>query len=211
MPGSFDSSFDSGFDLSSDPPVVDYVAHALSRLPHMYRSSDPSKPTNVEKDLAARLGPANTLGAAMRAVLTQRNIDTAVGAQLDVLGAWVGRPRNGVTDDEIYRRYIRAQILTNKSDGVIGDILGVARAVLGDGGTIVNSNTGCAAYVLRVEGLAVADDVAAVLVELVLQATSDGVRAVIEWSSADPTTTLYWDTQGVWDTAVWFNATDKEL
>lgn len=202
--------------MSDDPiestlPAFDYVAHAISRLPHMYRSSDPAKPTNTEKSIAARLGPANALGAAMRAVLTQRSIDTAVGAQLDVLGALVGRARQGVTDDEIYRRYIRAQISANKSDGTIPDILTVARAVLGNGGTIVNSNTGCAAYVLRVEGLAVSDDVAGVLVELVLQATSAGVRAVVEWSSADPTTTLYWDTQGVWDTAVWFNAADQEL
>lgn len=208
---SFDSSFDSSFEGSGELEPFDYVAHAISRLPHMYRSSDPAKPTNTEKSLRARLGPANDLGAAMRAVLTQRRVDNAVGAQLDVIGAIVGRPRNGVADDEIYRRYCRAQILTNKSDGTIPDILDVARAVLGAGGTIVNSNTGAAAYVLRVEGLAVADAVATVLVELVLQATSDGVRAVIEWSSADPTTTLYWDTQGVWDTAVWFSAADQEL
>lgn len=212
----FDDAFDEGaFDspslaIESTLPAFDYVAHAISRLPHMYRSSNPAQPTNTEKDIAARLAPANDLGTAARAVLTQRTVDNAVGAQLDVLGALVGRKRNGITDDEIYRRHIRAQIAANKSDGVIGDILRVARAVIGAGGTIVNRITGAAAYILEVRDVAVPDDVAAVLVELVLQATSDGVRAVVRWSSVDPGAVGRYGI-GVYGVSRYARSTDKEI
>lgn len=208
MPG-FDSSFDSSFEGSSELPEFDYVAHAIARLPHMYRSSDPSKPTNTEKSLRARLAPANDLGAAMRAVLTQQNIDTAIGAQLDVIGALVGRPRNGVTDDEIYRRYCRAQIATNKSNGVINDRIKVARAVIGTGGTVRVSPVGAAATIMRIDGIAVSDDVAAVLVDLVLQATSDGVLAVVVWPM-DPSTVGRWGS-GIWGASTWGRSRDKEF
>jgi len=177
----------------------------------MYRSNDPAHLTNTEKALIALLSPANDLAAAMLAVLTQRNVDTAVGVQLDVIGAIVGRAREGVADDEIYRRYVRAQISANKSNGTVNDVQKVARLVIGDTGTITTVITGVAASVLRVDGIALFDAVAAVLVELVLRATSDGVRRIVEWTGQDPARTLYWDTAGVWDTAVWFNAADQEL
>jgi len=199
--------------ITSTLPPRDYVARALSRLPSMYRSGDPANPTNTEKAITALLAPANDLAAAMLAVLTQRNVDTAVGVQLDVIGAIVGRAREGVSDDEIYRRYVRAQISANKSNGTVNEVQKVARLVIGDAGTITTiiTGVGVAASVLRVDGIALTDAVAAVLVELVLRATSDGVRRIVEWTGQDPARTLYWDTAGVWDTAVWFNAADQEL
>jgi len=197
--------------ITSTLPPRDYVARALSRLPSMYRSTDPAHLTNTEKAITALLAPANDLAAAMLAVLTQRNVDTAVGVQLDVIGVIVGRARDGVSDDEIYRRYVRAQISANKSNGSVNDVQKVARLVIGDAGTITTVITGVAASVLRVDGIALSDAVAAVLVELVLRATSDGVRRIVEWTGQDPARTLYWDTAGVWDTAVWFNAADQEL
>lgn len=167
--------------------------------------------SNTQKALRALLSPAPALEAAMMAVLTQRSVDTAKGAQLTVLGKIVGRTGR-VPDDEIERRYVRAQISVNKSDGLIEDILTVATLVVSDpDADLVLDNTGAAAYVLRVEGVALDDDIAAVLVQLVLKATSAGVRAIVEWSSSDPGDVLRWDTQGVWDTAVWSNAADTEI
>ncbi len=197
--------------ITSTLPRRDYVARALSRLPSMYRSNDQAHLTNTEKAITALLAPANDLAAAMLAVLTQRNVDTAVGVQLDVIGAIVGRAREGVSDDEIYRRYVRAQISANKSNGTVNDVQKVARLIIGDAGTITTVITGAAASVLRVDGITLSDAVAAVLVELVLRATSDGVRRIVEWTGKDPARTLYWDTAGVWDTAVWFNSADQEL
>ena len=178
-------------------PAFDYVAHAISRLPHMYRSSNPARPTNTEKDIAARLGPANTLGAAMRAVLTQRTVDNAVGAQLDVLGALVGRKRNGITDDEIYRRYIRAQISANKSDGVRADLLTVARLIVPEAVAIVATNLGNGAAIYEIRGVTVTDAVGDVLVDLFGQATSDGVRTIVEYTSGSVASQMRWGT-GTW-------------
>lgn len=183
--------------ILSTLPAFDYTAHALSRLPHMYRSGDPVRPTNTEKALAAELAPANELGAAMRAVLTQRNIDTAIGVQLDALGALVGRKRNGVADDEIYRRYIRAQISANKSDGVRRDLLTVARSIVPDAVAIVATNLGNGAAIYEIQGVTVTDAVAGVLVDLLGQATSDGVRTLVEYTTGPVTQQMRWGT-GTW-------------
>jgi hypothetical protein len=214
MSDTFDDAFDEGaFDapvtIESTLPPFDYVAHALSRLPHMYRSGDPSKPTNTEKDIAARLGPANTLGAAMRAVLTQRSIDTAVGEQLSVIGRLVGR-KERVANDETERRYCRAQILANKSDGVREDLLTVARAIVPDATTIRATNLGNGAAIYEIQGITVTDDVASVLVDLLGRATSDGVRTIVEYTTGPIANQARWGT-GTWSTSQnWSRARNTE-
>lgn len=166
--------------------------------------------SNTQIALRIVLQPFVDLQQAMLAVLTQRGVDTAVGAQLTTLGKIVGR--NGrVPDDEIERRYVRAQISVNRSDGLIEDILTVARLVVADpAATFVLDNSGAAAYTLRVEDIALSDDIATVLVQLVLKATSAGVRAIVEWSSAPWADVLIWD-EGNWDDKVWVGDADQEL
>jgi hypothetical protein len=156
--------------------VIDHIAEAIARLPHQYRG------TTTEQALAAWLAPIVQLEAALVAVLTQRTIDDAIGAQLTVLGELVGRPRNGITDDEIYRRYVRAQIATNKSDGTIEDALTITRLVLGDPTkALTNRNEGAAAYVMSVSG-GIPEAVAAVLIEMLIAGTGAGVRAILEFA-----------------------------
>ena len=168
--------------------------------------------SNTQKAIRALLSPYPALEAAAMAVLTQRTVDNAVGAQLDVIGGWVGRPRSGVTDDEIYRRYVRAQIVANKSSGTIEDALAVADLVIHDGAaTLTIRNEGAAAYVLEVSTIALPDAIAAVLVRLLIKATSAGVRIILERSSSPPSTVLRWSTHGVWGTAVLSNGTDREI
>lgn len=209
MSGDFDSTFDSSFDVSADLPFFDYAEHAVSRLPHQYRSGDPANPTNTEKALRALLAPANALGTAMRAVLTQRNIDTAVGVQLTVIGALVGR-KDRVADDEIERRFCRATIAANKSDGTRNDVLAVARAVIGAGGTVVATNFGNGAAIYRVEGVTVTEDVADVLAELIGKAASGGVRAIISYTTGPVASRAHWGT-GTWSTTQnWSRARNTE-
>lgn len=168
----------------------DHVANALARLPHMYRGSDPEHETNTQKVLRALLAPAAALEQAMQDVLFQTITENAEGAQLDEIGALVGRAREGESDDDIYRRYVRAQIAANKSDGLIEDILTIAVLVVGDDTvTFINHNDGVAAFRLQVVG-PIADAVADVLFELVALGTADGVRPVVE-SSATDTDDLY--------------------
>lgn len=187
----------------TDP--LDHIALAISRLPHMYRGGN----SNTEKAIRALLSPAPQLAQAMWDALYQRSVDTAVGVQLDAIGALVGRPRNGIADDEIYRRYCRAQIRANKSDGVIEDILAVARLVLNDDtAALVIRNHGNGASTLEVRAV-LSEAVAAVLLDLLIKATSGGVRRILEYSPAAPSTVGRWTTQGTWGSAVWGRAIDS--
>ncbi len=55
-------------------------------------------------------------------VLLDTIIETAVGVQLDGIGVIVGRARGGLSDD-LYRVRLQAQILLNKSSGLLDEIL----------------------------------------------------------------------------------------
>lgn len=167
--------------------------------------------SNTQKMLRVLLSPAAELEACMMAVLTQRSIDTAVGAQLTVLGKIVGRDSRD-PDDEIERRLVRAQISVNKSDGLVTDKITIARLVIGDPAAhIVINNLGNGATILRVENVALTTEVAAVLIRLLLRAVSDGVRQLVGFTTVDPTTVLRWSTQGVWGTAVWGAIREREI
>lgn len=191
--------------------VLDPIELALARLPSQYRGT-PANESNDEKQLRALLTPAADFQATARAVLAGLSIDTAIGAQLTLLGKLVGRPRAGITDDDVYRRYVRAQIAANKSDGLNRDILTIARLVIDDpAADLTLRNEGVATYVLSVDGIALSTTVAAVLMALLRKATADGVRPILEYSTATPANTLHWGTSGTWGTSVWARATDKEI
>lgn len=55
-------------------------------------------------------------------LFSQRGVDTAVGRQLDVLGAIVGETRNNATD-EGFRIRIKTRIIRNVSSGTVDSIL----------------------------------------------------------------------------------------
>jgi len=60
---------------------------------------------------------------------TERQLNNAVGVQLDGLGNIVGEKREGKDDDE-YRNAIRVRILINKSNGTTENIYAVMKAFL---------------------------------------------------------------------------------
>lgn len=120
----------------------------------------------------------------MQAVLSERSVETAVGAQLDVLGVIVGQARAGL-EDELYRRYIRARILTNRSTGRIAEILAIADLIVyDDDATYVLDNWGAASYTLRVEDIALAIATLKVLSDFLNDATAAGVRAIAQANAA---------------------------
>lgn len=93
--------------------------------------------------------------------MLQRSVETSTGAVLTMLGNLVGQRRNGIADDEVYRRYIRARIATNKSTMDGESILTVAQLFLGDGvGHIIVDNTGDPGYEITIEGFVMSDDLA---------------------------------------------------
>lgn len=163
---------------------VDHSAAALARLPQQYRGE--AAPTNVQRVLAALAGAFQPLELALMQLLLLRRVDTAEGVHLDELGAIVGRPRAGESDD-VYRRRIRAQIAANASDGRVEDLLAIANLVIDDPEARVRIRTiALAAAIVRVEGVAVTGAVAMVLIELLRRAIAAGVRLMLISSSSPP-------------------------
>lgn len=116
-------------------------------------------------------------------LITQRGLATAVGNQLDVLGRIVGLARNGL-DDDTYRIYLGAQIVTLRSQGDVETLIKVAVLIVNDptNTTIVVTRDGTATIRIRVSStVGIADDLAAILLSFERQATAAGVRLIIQW------------------------------
>jgi hypothetical protein len=136
--------------------------------------------TNIKKLIRALVTPFQDLEDTMQQMLTERTVDTAIGAQLDAVGKMVGCARGGL-DDDTYRRHIRAQIMTNKSDGLIEEMLVIASLIVyDDAATYVLDNQGVAAFMLRIDGLAISMDLAKVVISFLRRAVAGGVRVILE-------------------------------
>ncbi len=113
------------------------------------------------------------------AVLTERSIDTAIGAQLDVIGSIVDQPRDGATDDE-YRRRIRARIATLNSEGTTEDLLKIAPLVIDDvAATFVVEFQPPASVAFKVENSVPTVDTVSALFGFLKDAVSGGVRILL--------------------------------
>lgn len=63
-------------------------------------------------------------------LLKERNLETAIGAQLDVLGLIIGEPRGG-KDDNAYRLSLKTRIAINNSDGTDAVVTPLLREMTG--------------------------------------------------------------------------------
>jgi hypothetical protein len=117
------------------------------------------------------------------------------GVQLDRIGKLVGQPRGAATDSE-YRPILRARILTNKSDGSSDVIINIFLAMFADAGTPLIIPGWVAQYTLRLVGVIMDPLVAPAAVGLLNSATQGGTRAVLEWTTTDPSHTLIYDATG---------------
>ena len=147
--------------------------------------------TNVEKFLAAIVAPFQAVENALQQLLIQRRIDNAIGDALTKIGKLVGRRREGVTDDDIYRRYVRAQVATNNSDGLVSDLILISTLVIGDDATeVIVTNWGTGEVTVRIGGVAITWPVANVLIELLRKGVSGGVKVQLEFSLLTPELTF---------------------
>lgn len=164
-------------------------------------------PNNIVKLLSALIAPAQDLENTFQQLRTMRNVDTAEGVQLDVLGRLVGQGRGGM-DDDTYRRMIRARISVNRSKGTIRDAITVAILVVDDDdANIVVDNQGHAAFVLRVDDAPLPDSVANILIGMLRDTVAAGVRVILEWSPQPVANWLILD-QGNMDEHLMLGATD---
>lgn len=122
----------------------------------------------------------------LRQLLDQRSLDTAIGAQLDIIGKLVGQPRNGL-DDDTYRRYCRATVAAHRSHGAVENILNVASLVVfDDAATYTLVQQQVATVELRIEGIAVTDALAAIVFTFVRTAAAVGVRIMVTYGLSPP-------------------------
>jgi hypothetical protein len=166
--------------------ITDHVDQAVSRL----HEQDKLKP-NTEGVIDAIVGSHQRTEDAFWQLLTERGIDTGVGAQLDNIGRIVLQPRNGLSDAD-YRRYLRARIATNRSDTDVDTLITIARLVLGEAtGTIHIEQQPPAAFLMRLDGIDVSASLATILANVLRRAKAAGVRMVLETSEAPAQQTFH--------------------
>lgn len=168
--------------------ITDHVAAALARLAQQLKD----KP-NIEAIFTALLGPTQSIEDVLYQLLTERTIDTAVGAQLDALGTLVGQPRNGMVDED-YRRLVRARIARNNSDGLVEDLIVVTRLIIDNTDfTIEADQEPIASVAMRVFGIEMDPDLAELLISFLRDTVSAGVRIVLETLTAPLADSFVWD------------------
>ena len=187
---------------------TDHAAAAITRLPQQFRSKT-DDPNNIEKLLTASCASIQDLETVCQQVLTQRSIDTAVGAQLDVIGVIVYQDRNGL-DDETYRRYLRATIATHRSNGTVENLIRVADLVIFDDDalyTVEPQNYGTVR--MRIENLAIDVGLAATVFTFLARTASTGVRVILEFGSGAPAGWFRYDVGPGYDVGLYGGRIDK--
>ena len=163
--------------------------------------ADPTN--NFVRLLTALCSGVQSAEDALQQLLTQRSLGTAVGAQLDVLGAIVGQPRQGLSDDD-YTRYIRARIATDRSNGLINELLNITSLILNDpAATLTLTQEGVATARLTIGGIAITDALGDIVSSFVQTAASAGVRILVEWLPLGPAGTFTFDTGPGFDVGGW--------
>jgi hypothetical protein len=99
--------------------ITTHSADALLRLLAQFED----KPS-IRALVSALVGPVQNLEDTLYQLLSERGINSAVGAQLDLLGRIVGVAR-GALSDASYHTRVEAQILINISSGAPDEVLAV--------------------------------------------------------------------------------------
>lgn len=155
--------------------LTNHTEVALKKLVEQFR-----RKTKWTALLSAFLKQAQDLEDALWQLFTQRGLDTAIGAQLDVIGRIVGEPRYSSPDDEEYRMRIKARIRVNLSSGTPEDIYAVFYALLGAGTKMRIVPGYPAGFVLKIEQTVTAAQ-AALFSRFLSAARMAGVYALVEW------------------------------
>lgn len=155
---------------------TDHVGAALGQFLEQYREQP-----NIEAFTRAFSVEFQELEDAFWGLLTQRLIDHAVGAQLDVIGRIVQRERLGLSDDDDYRAVLKAWIRANRSNGTGNDILDVLALAIANDATLTNYPP--ASFVVEIADALTLD--AEVIASLIKRSRLGGVGAFVVYSGYD--------------------------
>lgn len=166
---------------------ADLAAGASDDLPAQFASTSV---LDLAQALLSRLQTVDDVALQLQAGLA---LPDAQGAQLDILGALVGQPRQGGAypageSDDAYRPKISAAILRNRSGGTVPDLIAVVSALLSDmDPTVIVTRSGIASFSLTVLVSGPLDTAQMeALASFVQAAKAAGVGAKI-FPSAEPT------------------------
>lgn len=111
--------------------ITNHHSEAVLRLLQQFRG----KP-KLEAMLGIVTHQIQQLEDAFWELMTERQLTTAIGAQLDIIGAILGQSRvvdetTTLTDDNDYRAMLGIKILVNTSNGTMDEILEIAGELLG--------------------------------------------------------------------------------
>jgi len=105
--------------------IADHADRAIDLLLEQFKL----KP-NIEGVIRATAASLQELENVFGDLLTQRYLDVAIGAQLDIIGIIVGLDREG-RDDSTYRIALRTKISLNHSSGTPAAVIEAARFYTG--------------------------------------------------------------------------------
>ncbi len=112
-------------------------------------------------------------------LLVKRAIDTAEGAQLDVIGKIVGQPR-GTFDEDTYKTFLRGRVLVNRSSGTVDQMVALVNTLLPAGASLVVREYYPASFDIEVTG-SVPDWFGNALAQIVLEAKALGIGPHVKW------------------------------
>lgn len=139
-------------------------------------------------------------------------LPNAIGVQLDNLGDIVGEPRKGRADD-LYRLWVKARILANRSNGKQQELLAVLRLLISDGPTVTYTRVPPAAFRIEIAGMVGSGDVARTVRDILTQMKAAGVRMELEYTDEIATAFTFGvdATEGTVDTVLGFGDTGAPL
>jgi hypothetical protein len=196
------------------PEIPSYCDAALLRLPSQFKES-----TRLRSLICAFMDQHDDLEQAGVDIETYRSIDTATGVQLDALGDFLGRARNGY-DDAQYRLFLRAQVMANASFGHPDSLIEILQ-LLDNGfapGSITYTEIGPATSVLHCLVPLGEQPLGEVFISFLRQAKANGTRVILEYEEQGavlfswaenaltgdpaPPADSGWDEDGIWAEAV---------
>ena len=105
--------------------LIDHVARGLSKLPSQYENSE-----NLKHLLQVFLEELHEIEVCLNDIQLQKDIDLAVGVQLDGIGEHLGKNREGLSDTD-YRRVLKVKRIINAGEGQYSTMKSLWRTLLG--------------------------------------------------------------------------------
>lgn len=157
--------------------ITDYETRAPALLTDRYR-----KPA-IMAILRSWMAELQEVENVFWALLTERSVANAVGAQLDVLGNILGQPREG-RSDEIYRAWVSARVLVLRSSGQAEQLIAIAKRLLPTVPIYLEEYYPLA-MMMRAEA-AIPATMGAQVAKLLSAAKGGGVALQFEWFATGP-------------------------